>query len=232
MNQAALKYQNIFDEFASSYHLVDALFAGIPNRLRKRAIKNSNVSNKGLVIDLMCGSGNNVKYLEQNISGKLKYLGLDFSNRMVMCATDKFSMLSNVAFMETNIFCLSKESEKADYILCSYGLKCIDKEDYHRFVDLIDNIINTTGTLSIVEFQLPKSLFLKIIFKFYLSTVYRLACLFTVGNMMPAKALLQTLSNTMDLELLKSKFDEKDIEITIEKRWNNGAVFITGRRKQ
>lgn len=229
MTLKAFQYQELFDRFAPGYPIVDILSFGLSNYLRKQAINKALLSDSGFIIDLMCGTGNNAKLLKAKLRGRLSYVGVDISGGMIKDARNRYKKFDSAQFIQTDIFNLNS-NRKADYVLCSYGLKCIDNSEYTAFVELINHVTADNGTFSIVEFQLPDSVVLEFFFKMYLNTVYRLGCLFSIGSSLPMKALLQEIANPIDLNLLKKKFQEKGIEVEVEQKWMKAILIISGRK--
>ncbi len=225
-------YQQLFDRFAYGYYIVELLSFGFAGYLRRQALAKMPLSEGSTVIDLMCGTGNNAKYLFASQYKNLTYIGIDISKRMIDRALYKYqSSNGSIDFVNANVFSPIPYKKRSEHLLCSYGLKCIDSPSYKAFVETIDVMLEKEGTVSILEFQLPSLSFMKILFKLYLHTVYRLGCLLATGSVLPAQALLRCISERIDLTLLKKLFQERGFEIQVEEKWMRSVVFIYGRRR-
>jgi ubiquinone/menaquinone biosynthesis C-methylase UbiE len=223
-------YEKLFDAFTRKYYLLDYLSFGLTIKLRTRAIINTAIPDGGVVIDLMCGTGNNIVNLRNKVSKDVKYIGFDISGNMIKKAISYHSELTNARFLKENLFNISTKNYKADLVLCSFGMKCIKPFEYEKFAEIISSLISKNGTFSFTEFQLPASLLFRCCVRIYFQTIFRLVCLICTGNAKPVNALLEVLSQRMDLKNLKIIFLEKGIELSIKEKWNKSLIFISGKR--
>ncbi|GHM98693.1 hypothetical protein WSM22_01830 [Cytophagales bacterium WSM2-2] len=223
------RYREVFDAIAPHYWITDVISFGLAGRLRTKAIEAACIKKESSVIDLMCGTGNNLFHLAIEKSG-IAYVGLDASKRMINCAQKKNSRYPHVHFIETNILKNHSLALKGDHILCSYGLKCISPSAYPAFVDLICQLMNEQGTFSFVEFQLPENRFLRLLMTAYLQSIYKLLCYFFISDIEPARALLQNLKTHVQPEVLIELLKAKDLHVNFRKEFSGAVIFISGRK--
>jgi ubiquinone/menaquinone biosynthesis C-methylase UbiE len=219
-------YLNVFNTLAPHYWVVELVSLGMSNKLRRTAVANASIREGSTVVDLMCGTGNNMDYIGDDV----EYLGMDTSEAMILCARNKYDHSRNVKFIHSNVLLPSQHHFKADHILCSYGLKCIASEQYRAFVDTIDAMLNRGGTLSMVEFQLPKNRILKWLMKLYLNVFYKALCYLFVSDATPATALIRNLEQPVELDLLVSLLRSKRFEVQTKKKFAGAVVSISALR--
>lgn len=229
-SEQSIPHQQLFDRFAVGYYVVDLLSFGFAAYLRRKAMEKTPFSNGSIIVDLMCGTGNNAAYIFKKPFGNLKYLGIDISEQMIHCATYKYQDTGHaIAFKRANVFQIFPQ-KKSTHLLCSYGLKCISVSEYKDFVGTIDSVLEKEGAFSLVEFQFPSNRLFRSLMKLYLQTIYKTACLLTTGSVYPANALIHCISEPIDLTLLSELFKEKGFEIKIERKWMNAVMFIYGKK--
>ncbi len=227
--ESAFSNQQLFNRFAFGYYVVDLLSFGLAGYLRKKALQKISLSEGTTLMDLMCGTGNNAKYVLKAPYIHLNYIGIDISEQMLRKAAYTYrNSAHRISLMKADIFLPLPERTQCAYVLCSYGLKCIEVSQYTNFVAAIDSALKKEGSVSLLEFQLPNHSFLRIVVKAYLHTVYRLGCLMASGSTMPAKLLLERISQQMDPVLLKQLFEEKGFEMQVEEKWMRSVVYIHG----
>lgn len=229
MNTNSTKLKQLFNKLAKHYYFVDFLSFGFSNYLRKIAIKDGFTSTHVKVVDLMCGSGNNLRIIQNNKFSFLSYSGFDFSPQMIQVAKKKFVLKDNEQFFELDLIHGQTNNIHADYIICTYGLKCISIKDYDKFVTLLHHVLNKNGSFVLLDIQLPTSSFLKVLSIFYLLTIGKMASKIITGNVDAAKGLLLHLETPIDFKKLKFLLAEKGIEILIEKKYSDSIIIINGK---
>jgi ubiquinone/menaquinone biosynthesis C-methylase UbiE len=222
--------KQLFNKLAKHYYLIDFLSFGFSNYLRKNAIKGGFASTPKKVVDFMCGSGNNLSIIQKNKYKIESYEGYDFSTEMIQIATQKFGVKNNIHFFEQDLIYGNSNNIAADYIICTYGLKCIAKDDYENFVNLLYTALNKTGSFTLLEVQLPSSTFFKYVSIFYVNTICKLVSFMVTGNTLAAKALLSNLDAKIDVEKLHALLAQKGFAVTINKSCNNSVLVINGSR--
>ncbi len=221
----------VFDGLSGHYHLADALSLRISDHLRRVVIREG-IRRKGLrIVDLMCGSGNNYGLIRKYRPGYCSYHGYDFSPRMIGLAHRKHEPQQNVHFCEADLLTGDTTRAKGDYLICTYGLKCVPVARYPQFVDLIDNALESNGQFTLLEVQYPRNRVGKMLVALYLHTVCRLVNKIVAGNTNATTALLATLRVRMDLEKLRALFEEKGITVRIERKYLGSVIQIKGTKR-
>jgi ubiquinone/menaquinone biosynthesis C-methylase UbiE len=228
MQNYSTPLKQLFNKLARHYYLIDVLSFGFSNYLRKLALKEGFESNPKKVVDFMCGSGNNLHIIHKNKYKFTSYEGYDFSTEMIHIAKQKFATKNNMHFFEQDLIPGNNNNISADFIICTYGLKCIAKNNYENFVNLLYNSLNGRGCFTLLDVQLPTSLIFRYAAIFYINTICKFVIFVVTGNTVGAKALLPNLDAAIDIELLHSLLIKKGFKATVNKKCNNSVIIIKG----
>lgn len=221
----------LFNNFSKHYYLSDFLSLGISNILRKKIICNSGLNRKSIIIDLMCGYGNNMKIINRNKLPFFAYFGYDFSSKMLDKAMKSFGDFDKVNFIETDLLnTISPVIKSGDLIVCTFGLKCIHISEYEEFVNLVINALNYNASFSFLEIQFPKQKIFKKAVLIYLNTFCKFLNLLVARNTNATNALIEKLKIDIDFELLKKLFKRQGVDINIKKKYFESVVEIKGRK--
>lgn len=220
-------YQHLFDKIAPHYKIIDFLSLGSTRFLRKGAVRRANIR-KGVVADLMCGTGNNIPYILRY--DPEKYLGLDASAEMMYQTSGKYLASRKVSFVHCNLIDRIPPEIKADSIVCTYGLKCLVSPEYEAFADTIDSILIPGGNISVLEFRMPLNRIFRFFTSIYINFFCGLICLVVTGSLAPTRELVRSMNPPIDPPLLKKLLEKRGFELTIEEKWLGAAVFVYGRK--
>lgn len=81
------------------------------------------------IIDAGCGFAEYYKFLEQNKSLPMKYIGLDCEQHMIRKSQQRFP---NLEFQQKNI--LKDDLEYADYYVASGSLNILNEDEFYHFI--------------------------------------------------------------------------------------------------
>ncbi|GAA4317140.1 class I SAM-dependent DNA methyltransferase [Flaviaesturariibacter amylovorans] len=223
-----LPLQQVFDGLAPYYHLPDLLSFRVADRLRRNVVRAALRPADRTVIDLMCGSGNNRKWL----TGRqpLHYTGYDVSPAMIREARRRYGASAGVDFFERDLLREDCGAGAADLVLCSYGLKCIPPADYEAFVCLVDRAIGQQGRFCFLEFQYPSAPFPRRLAKAYLKWICRPLNGLVAGNSMATRALEARLQFPVDTERWCALFAAKGIAVALRRRFGGAVIELEGQR--
>lgn len=221
-------YQNLFDKLAPHYRIIDFLSLGSTRYLRKAAIKKMNARG-GTVIDLMCGTGNNISTLMK--SGVAKYIGLDASAEMMYRARSRHLFSDRIEFRQCNVVHDLPEGLSADHIICTYGLKCLTTCEYDAFAESIDKLLKRGGTVSVLEFRMPENAVFRFLTSIYVNVFCGIVCLLVTGSLAPTRGLVHSMNPPIDPELLCNLLKKRNFDMRIEQRRLFSAVLIFGRKR-
>ncbi len=221
-------YQSLFDKLAPHYRIIDFLSLGSTAYLRKKAVKLVNID-EGIVLDLMCGTGNNIQYVEQYPFKK--YIGLDASAEMMYHAKAKYLESEKVSFVHCNLIGELPEGVKGDHIICTYGLKCLVSSEYERFAETIDALLTPGGTVSIHEFRMPLNPIFRFFTSIYVNFFCGLICLIVTGSLAPTRSLVRSMNPPIDPGKMKLMLEIRGFDVVIRTQWFSTAVFVYGKKR-
>jgi demethylmenaquinone methyltransferase / 2-methoxy-6-polyprenyl-1,4-benzoquinol methylase len=228
INIKSSSYQKLFDKLAPHYDIIDALSLGTTKFLRKGAVKRAQIAD-GVVADLMCGTGNNIPFiLKYHPKG---YIGLDASAEMMYRTSSKYLSSDKITFVHCNLIDSVPAGIKADFIVCTYGLKCLVVSEYKAFADTIDSILVPGGTVSLLEFRMPLNKLFRFLTSLYVNIFCGLICLVVTGSFAPTRELVKSMNPPIEPQLMKKLLEKLGFDITVEEKWMGSAVFIYGRKR-
>jgi ubiquinone/menaquinone biosynthesis C-methylase UbiE len=221
-------YQSLFDKLAPHYRIIDFLSLGSTALLRRKAVQLANI-NGGTVLDLMCGTGNNIQYVEQYPFSQ--YIGLDASAEMMYHAKAKYLESDKVSFIHCNLIGALPEGVKGNHIVCTYGLKCLVSSEYDRFANTIDELLLPGGTVSIHEFRMPLNPVFRVFTSLYVNLFCGLICLVVTGSLAPTRSLVRSMNPPVDPQKMKLMLEKHHFDVTIRSTWFSTAVFVYGKKR-
>ncbi|MDJ0625238.1 MAG: bifunctional demethylmenaquinone methyltransferase/2-methoxy-6-polyprenyl-1,4-benzoquinol methylase UbiE [Candidatus Caenarcaniphilales bacterium] len=164
----------MFNDIAYKYDLMNDLMTFGLHRLWKQKVsKLLNVPNKGIVLDLCCGTGDLTSIIVKQFP-ESEVIGIDFSEQMLEIA-DKRRKKSNVKFIKGDISNLPFEDESIDGISISFGLRNVS--NYRKCLKEIFRISKPNSRFVILDLSHPKGLW------DLLSKIYRFRIVPIIGNL-------------------------------------------------
>jgi ubiquinone/menaquinone biosynthesis C-methylase UbiE len=220
-------YQKLFDKLAPHYRIIDFLSLGSTRYLRKCAIKDLG-NCQGTVVDMLCGTGNNIAALLAQGMGI--YIGLDSSMEMMYHTKAKYLQSGDISFVQCNVLHDLPATLKADHIICTYGLKCFTAAEYPAFADSINAILKPGANFSLVEFRMPFNPVFRFLTSIYVNVFCGLVCLLVTGSLAPTRSLVNSMTPAIDPELMKKLLEERGLSVTMREKNLLSAVFLYGRK--
>lgn len=162
-NDKKIKVQNIFDSISKRYDLLNHLLsAGIDIYWRKKALKLTKLENDSILLDVACGTGD--FSIEARKFGVKKIFGADLSINMLQHFTKKtdWSKGNITQCVAEN---LPYKNSIFTNIVVAFGVR--------NFYDILEGfksfnrVLAENGKVTILEFMLPKSKFVKNFYLFY-----------------------------------------------------------------
>lgn len=137
--------------FAKTYDLV---FFPVMHPIRKKVASEINQSNCRVVIDMCCGTGNQIKYLKRlNLK---KVIGIDISDNMLAVASKSCE----------NGICIKKDASKTDYAdnefdaaILSFILHETTPQIARKIANEASRIVKNNGFIFITDYVFDKNTF-------------------------------------------------------------------------
>lgn len=222
-------YRSLFKRLAPFYDIVDALSLGSTAHQRRLAVQYAAIKPGGTVADLMCGTGNNARYALK--AGAGLYVGIDAAAEMMTQGPPPQQSAERITYRQADLTKPMPQPVLADHIVSTYGLKCLNFSDYGAFAQVIDQMLEPGGTVSILEFRLPPNRLFRMVAKFYVSVFCGLICLLLKGRWPPTRELYLSMTPDIDPLLMARVLVDRGFEIIIKERPLGSAVLIYGRKK-
>jgi ubiquinone/menaquinone biosynthesis C-methylase UbiE len=189
------------------------------------AVRHLTIKSGSVVADLMCGTGNNLGFVLR--AGAGQYIGLDATTEMMKEGEHD---PGRVAYLQADLTVPLRHPPAADHVLCTYGIKCLDINDYNTFAQVIDQIVKPSGTVSILEFRLPKNRIFRFFANIYVSVFCGLVCLLLTGKWPPTRDLYRSMTPDIYPEHLANLLRQQGFVITLQDKPLGSAVLIYGHK--
>jgi len=161
--------KNYFNLLSKTYFINEFASFFITNYMRRKLIKKIKILKNKSILDIMSGKGENLKYINQR-QNNTTITTIDFANKMNVAARLK-NQNKIIKQIEKDFFINNEKSESFDIILCSFGIKTIEKDKIKLFAKKINHLLKANGEILLLEMVKPKrKIFLRFV-KFYLNNL-------------------------------------------------------------
>jgi demethylmenaquinone methyltransferase/2-methoxy-6-polyprenyl-1,4-benzoquinol methylase len=189
------KVRKLFDGIANRYDLLNHLLSfGIDYRWRKKALKLSKITDKAIMLDIACGTGDFA--IDAYKFGVTNIFGADFSHNMLKLFSKKSGWVAGRT-IQTTAEQIPFKTNTFTNIIVAFGVRNFYdiKKGFQSFYE----ILQENGRVTILEFRLPSNLVIRFIYKFYFKKI-----LPSIGGIISGdKAAYQYLPDSVE------EFDEK-----------------------
>lgn len=178
---------DLFDSMSSTYGLTNYISSfGFTERWRRHCIRKIEIEVhvKPLVFyDLMSGMGELWPSIRKSGISLKKINAVDISPKMNRIAKQNLSKVNQqVNVLQQDILNNNIESNSADCIVSSFGLKTFSNEQLAQLSKEIVRILKPGGSFSFVEISVPTNPFLKWPYLFYLKMLIPIVGFLFQGN--------------------------------------------------
>ena len=150
--------REMFETIAPRYDLLNRLLSlGQDILWRKALVSEMNVSGKGRVLDVACGTGDIGLEILKRKKSDVSVFGLDFSVNMLMLAREKIKnngKESRLHLTAGNAFYLPFKNNTFDAVTIAFGIRNIS--DKLSALNTFHNSLKHGGMLLILELNTPK----------------------------------------------------------------------------
>ena len=163
MNEKKTKVKRIFDSISPHYDYLNHLLSfGLDLYWRKKAIKLSSLSNKSILLDVACGTGDFA--ISARKFGVMNIYGADFSKNMLELFEKKSNWIKGrtIQMVAEN---LPLKNDSVTNIIVAFGVR--------NFYDILKGfrsfyrILKPDGSATVLEFRMPPNWFFKRLYKIY-----------------------------------------------------------------
>jgi len=123
--------------------------------------------------DLMAGTGEVWPHLLARFPATRRIVAVDISSGMHRLALDRLHAhrAHRIDFIEDDVLASALESDSADFVISTFGLKTFDAAQHARLAALIAHVLKPGGSFSMIEASDPKGWWLRPLYLFHLRIV-------------------------------------------------------------
>ncbi|MBI2541591.1 class I SAM-dependent methyltransferase [Candidatus Woesearchaeota archaeon] len=126
-------------------------FAGIFGKSVAEALKPLKAKNRINVLEVGCGHGTWLGYLDRmGISKKISYVGIDFSRKRIEAAKKIFKKNKNANFFAAD-YLEFQDSKKYDIVLFIEVFQYVDKKDFGKFLEKAKIMLGKNGCVVVID---------------------------------------------------------------------------------
>ncbi len=225
--------EELFDKMSGSYDRMNYITSfGFSSAWRKQCIKDIDLRNSKVIIDLMSGMGECWKPIAKRAPQNVELIALDFSGEMVKHAKNRASKikLEKITVLKEDVFNNSIETELADCVISGFGLKTFSHDQLDALAIQIERILKPNGQFSLIDVSVPKGKVLKFFYLFYLKRVIPVLGWIFLGNPSTYKMLGVYTENFQNSKEVKRIFEKYDFEVEYIEYFFGCASGIKGRK--
>ena len=147
------KTRDRYNRLAMLYDLDDVLWLGLKQYSRKKLIKETNLNDSGLVLDLTTGTGRNAGLLARWVTNGT-VVGIDISKNVLKINKLRNSRYANLRRVQGMVQSLPFNDETFDAVFCTCGMDTIDGPEIAVSEAL--RVLKKSGTISLLHLKSNK----------------------------------------------------------------------------
>jgi demethylmenaquinone methyltransferase/2-methoxy-6-polyprenyl-1,4-benzoquinol methylase len=221
----------LFNDIAKTYDLLNHLFSfGVDYYWRNRLINKANLKVDAYVLDAATGTGE----VAFNLASKCnRVVGLDIAENMIKIAKAKQykKRIENINFIVGDAERLPFKDNSFDVITIAYGYR--NMSDQSNVLKEFHRVLKDRGKLLILEFSIPKSRFIKSLYRFYsVKIMPKIASFFTekyAYEYLPASIEIFAKRSEVKAQLANNQFTNIKI---IDMTFGISSIFISQKISQ
>lgn len=225
--------ENLFDRMSKTYGTVNYISSfGFTERWRQQCVDEIDwtvAMKEGY--DLMSGMGESWHLIMKN--KKVRLTGVDMSFAMNKKAKEKIEARKDwdVRVKEENILANSIESDTADFIVSTFGIKTFSLDKQKLLAREINRILKPGGQIAMIEVSVPNQPVLKMLFLFYLKRVIPIIGRLFMGNSLDYSMLGVYCERFKNCEQFSLLLAENGMDVKVKPYFFGCATGIVGRKK-
>lgn len=225
--------EELFDKMSGSYDRMNYITSfGFSSAWRNQCIKDLNMSDSKVIVDLMSGMGECWSPIAKKAPQNAELIALDFSGEMVKHARNRVSKikLKKITLLKEDVFSNSIETGKADCVVSGFGLKTFTPDQLNELAHQIHRILKPNGQFSLIDVSVPEGKVLKLFYLFYLKRVIPILGWLFLGNPSTYKMLGVYTENFQNSREVERIFKAHDFEVEYVEYFFGCASGIRGRK--
>ena len=226
--------EELFDKMSGTYDRMNHITSfGFSARWRKQFIKDLNIENAKVVVDLMSGMGECWKPILHHCTPETEIIALDFSGEMVKHAKNRIASLKSqsITVLKEDVFNNSIASSCADSVVSGFGLKTFSEEQLNDLAKQIHRILKPNGTFSLIDVSVPSGKILKFFYLFYLKRIIPVLGWLFLGKVSTYKMLGVYTEKFQNAQRTKQLFERHSFEVEYYTYFFGCASGIKGKKR-
>ncbi len=216
------KIAQMFDQIAVEYDRTNRyLSLGQDFRWRKSLKKYLPQKESLVVVDLACGTGNQIAAIDQP---NIKFYGIDISKEMLKIAKKKLGDNDRIELMIGSALQIPLDDEVADAVTISFGIRNVS--DPARCLMEILRVLKPGGRILILEFSIPQSNFVRFFSDFYVHKIVPWMGKKITKKQLPYTYLSDTIEEFYSGESFVQLMEDNGFIHTSQKTMNFGTVSL------
>jgi len=176
LNPKKKKIKFMFNEISKFYDIMNFIMTlGVDKLWRKKIVKKLDNIKNGKILDIATGTGELAIEIKKKCSNKI--YGIDISEKMIEIANKKIRKLgfNNIKLYVGDSQKMPFQNNFFDAVTISFGVR--NFENLNKCLLEIKRVLKKNGKLNILETSVPKSKFLKFIYKIYFKLIISISFL-------------------------------------------------------
>lgn len=217
------KIKNMFNSIAGNYDLLNRVLSmGVDNLWRRKGLSMFSKGNKGLLLDLGCGTGDlsrmSFKY------GFKKVVGADFSIGMLQKGAGKNTHFPGISFCGSDAEKLPFRNSVFDACCIAFAIRNFQNRD--TALREILRVLREKGELMIIEFSMPGNPLLEAVYKFYFFKILPFIGGLISGNFRAYSYLPESVSRFPAVETFRQMILDCGFSHVKVRRLSSGIAYI------
>ena len=167
--------KGVFDRCSGKYIAFSYICSmGFTERWRKQCVAMLDLPSGGLTgYDLMAGTGEVWPHLLSAHPQVDRIVAVDISEGMHQRALERLHGLRahKIAFLRDDVLSSNLETESADFVIATFGLKTFNQGQLQRLAQLVARILKPGGSFAMIEASDPRGWILRPLYLFHLKII-------------------------------------------------------------
>lgn len=219
------KIKKIFNDLAEDYWLNNLFSFGLTAYIRKQAIDKLKIKQNESVLDIMCGTGDNFKYLFRFTK---HITALDYSENMLSVARASNKYSKSVHLVKKDFLSDDISELNCNYCICTFGIKQLQLDEIPVFVHQLRKVLYAQGQFCIAEICLDNRSFTSRVALYYMYYFLPIMNKLLTGKN-NHKYLHSFAKNTVPVQFIIQVLQENNFEVETDFIAFKHAVVIYGK---
>ncbi|MDX1435607.1 MAG: class I SAM-dependent methyltransferase [Anaerolineales bacterium] len=223
----------LFDEMAGTYGVVNLISSfGFTRRWRRQCVEAGNLTPESDVLDLMSGMGETWPIIIGKIGERGTIAAVDISPVMVEKSrhSSTFTTHQRIRILEEDVLNNSIESDSADFIISTFGLKTFSGPQLNQLAGEIRRILRPGGNFSLLEISVPPRRLLQSPYLFYLNNLIPLIGRVFLGNPDNYRMLGVYTQRFGDCGAMQKALQSQGLKVEYQRYFFGCATGVVGRK--